>query len=219
MVSLEVKNNVENFNQVTYNIATKKEYKAYTKYAFLIFESSLVSQLIFKEVSFEFIKKEIIENDILQLRSQVSREGIFRSLSELLETIPKPYIEFLAHGNSDLRRYTLLFLTLRLNRLLREIITELLIHRLQSLNQSLDQKAFKAFFEQKREQEPILGQWSDSTYQKACSNAILVLVRSGLLVSSKNKKTYEIQAIPLPFGLKQQLLHDRLESYVKLMLN
>jgi Putative inner membrane protein (DUF1819) len=209
----------DNFSQITYSFETKKDYKAYTNFTFLITESVLISQLLFKELSFNLIKNEIIEKDILQIRSQISRKGVLRSLRELLETIPQPYIEFLAHGNSDIRRYTLLLMTLRLNRILREVISELLIDRLQSLNPNLDRKIFKAFFEQKREQEPVLSQWSDSTYQKASSNTILILVRSGLLIPSKNKKTYEVQAMPLPFRLRQQLLLDGLESYVKLMLN
>lgn len=219
MPTLEMAKTVDDLSQGIFGVETQKDYKAYTNFAFLLTESGLISQLILNKLSIIQIENKIVENDILQIRSQSSRKGIFRSLRELLETIPQPYIEFLAHGNSDLRRYTLLFLNLRLNRLLRDVISELLIDRLQSLNPTLDHKIFKAFFEQKREQEPILSQWSDSTYQKACSNTILILVRSGLLIPSKSKKTYEIQAMPLPFGLKQQLLIDGLESYVKLMLN
>jgi Putative inner membrane protein (DUF1819) len=219
MPTLEMTETVDNLRQSIFRIEIQKDYKAYTNFAFLLTESGLVSQLICNKLSILQIKKEIIENDILQIRSQSSRKGIFRALRELLETIPQPYIKFLAHGNSDLRRYTLLFLNLRLNRLLRDVMSELITDRLQSLNPTLDHKIFKAFFEQKREQEPVLSGWSDLTYQKACSNTILILVRSGILIPSKNKKTYEIQAMPLPFGLKQQLLLDGLESYMKLMLN
>ena len=219
MPTLEMARTVDDLSQSNFGIETQKDYKAYTNFAFLLTESGLISQLICNKLSFIQIKNEIVENDILQVRSQSSRKGVFRSLRELLENIPQQYIEFLAHGNSDLRRYTLLFLSLRLNRLLRDVISELLLDRLQSLNPTLDHKIFKAFYEQKREQEPVLSRWSNSTYQKACSNTILILIRSGILIPSKNKKTYEIQAMLLPFGLKQQLLLDGLESYVKLMLN
>lgn len=219
MPTLEMTEIVDNLRQSIFRIEIQKDYKAYTNFAFLLTESGLISQLICNELSFIQIKDEIIDNDILQLRSQASRKGVFRSLRELLETIPQPYIEFLAYGNSDLRRCTLFFLNLRLNRLLRDVISELLLDRLQSLTPVLDYKLFRAFFEQKREQEPVLSGWSDSTYQKACSNTLLILVRSGILIPSKNKKTYEIQAMPLPCQLKQQLLLDGLESYMKLMLN
>jgi hypothetical protein len=142
-----------------------------------------------------------------------------RALEQLLDNIPQRYIQFLATGNSDLRRYTLLFLTLRINRLLREIISEVLLERLKSLDRSLDRNTLAAFFDLKSEQEQIVSQWSKSTYQKVCSNTILILVRSGLLIPSNDRKTYEIQAMPVPIQLKQQLKNDGLELYLKLMLN
>ena len=216
---LEINELVNNSPTPVPAFETIKEYKAYTKFSFLISEAILIAQQLHKESSFELIKQEIIENDILQMRSKVSRKGAFRTLRELLEAVPESYIELLASGNTDIRRYTFLFLTLRVNRLLREAISELLIDKLQGLNQCIDYKTFQAFFELKREQEIVLSQWSNSTYQKVCSNTILVLVRSGLLIPSKEKKNYEIQALPLPFELKRQLLTDGLDSYMKLMLN
>jgi hypothetical protein len=140
-------------------------------------------------------------------------------LEPLLKNVPHPYIQFLATGHSDLRRHTLLFLTLRANRLLREVISEVLLERLKSLDRSLDRNTLAAFFDLKREQEDGIDRWSKSTYQKVCSNTILILVRSGLLIASQDKKTYEIQAMPVPIQLRKQLETDRLELYLKLMLN
>ena len=80
-------------------------------------------------------------------------------------------------------------------------------------NSLLDSNTIAAFFSLKCEQEQIVSQWSKSTYQKVCSNTVLILVRSGLLIASRDKKTYEIQAMPIPLQLKQQLENDRLELY------
>ncbi len=118
-----------------------------------------------------------------------------------------------------MRRYTLLFLTLRINRLLREVVSEVLLDQLKSLDSSLDHKILEAFFHLKYEQETTINQWSKSTYQKVCSNMILVLIRSGLLMPTKNKGIYEIQSMPVPIQLKKQLQNDGLELYLKLMLN
>jgi hypothetical protein len=162
---------------------------------------------------------QLSQRDILQVRSKASRQGTMRALEQLLTNIPPPYIQFLATGHSDLRRYTLLFLTLRTNRLLREVISEVLLERLKSLDRSLDRNTLAAFFDLKREQEDVIDRWSKSTYQKVCSNTILILVRSGLLIASQDKKTYEIQSMPISIQLKKQLETDRLELYLKLMLN
>lgn len=227
-----VKEKVDYFNHAVESI---DNYKAYTNFPFLICEASLVARLLQEGLSWKQIKGQVIDasqerirvgtavplenRDILQIRSKASRQGAMRALEQLLNDIPQPYIQFLATGNSDLRRATLLFLTLRMNRLLREVIYEVLLERLKGLDRSLDSKTLAAFFDLKSEQEQIVSQWSKSTYRKVCSNTILILVRSGLLIPGSNKKTYQIQAMPVPIQLKRQLENDRLELYLKLMLN
>jgi hypothetical protein len=210
-------------------------YKAYTNFPFLLCEASLVAQLLQEGISWQQIKGQFVDaspetlrdslagqlsqRDILQVRSKASRQGTMRALEQLLTNIPQPYIQFLVTGNSDLRRATLLFLTLRINRLLREVISAVLLERLKSLDRSLDHNTLAAFFDLKRQQEDVIDRWSKSTYQKVCSNTILILVRSGLLIASQDKKTYEIQAMPVPIQLRRQLETDGLELYLKLMLN
>jgi Putative inner membrane protein (DUF1819) len=216
-------------------IESVSNYKASTNFPFLLCEVSLVARLLQEGLSLPQIKGQFVDypqetlpvgavfpadnRDILQIRSKASRQGAMRALEQLLDNIPQRYIQFLATGNSDLRRYTLLFLTLRINRLLREVISEVLLDRLKSLDRSLDRNTLAAFFDLKSEQEQIVSQWSKSTYRKVCSNTILILVRSGLLIPSQDRKTYEIQAMPVPMQLKRQLENDGLKLYLKLMLN
>ncbi len=224
----------EKIDYFSHTVESVDNYKAYTNFPFLLCEASLVARLIQEGLSWKQIKGQVIDasqerlgigsvapvedRDILQIRSKASRQGAIRALEQSIENMPQPYIQFLATGNSDLRRATL-FLTLRINRPLREVISEVLLGRIESLDRSLDRNTLAAFFDLKSEQEQIISQWSKSTYRKVCSNTVLILVRSGLLIPSKDKKTYEIQVIPVPVQLKQQLKNDRLELYLKLMLN
>jgi Putative inner membrane protein (DUF1819) len=194
-------------------------YKAHTKFPFLLIESVVFAQLLKEGLSDNEIRVKIVDDNLLQIRSSNSREGVLGILKQLTRDIPMIYIEFLATGNIDLRRYTLLFLTMRINRLLRETSSEVLLDKLKSLEISLDKRNLQTFFDLKYEQEPIISQWSTSTYQKVCSNIILVLIRSGLLVCHSSKKCYEIQSMPVPVQLRKQLQNDGLELYVKLMLN
>jgi Putative inner membrane protein (DUF1819) len=207
------------FGHITTSIESIDNYKSYTNFPFLLREVSLVAQLLGEGFSFEQIKLQIIDQDILQIRSKASRKGALRTVEHLLKNIPQEYIQILAAGNGDMRRYTLLFLTLRINRLLREVVSEVLLDKLKSLDSSLDRKILEAFFHLKYEQETTINQWSKSTYQKVCSNMVLVLVRSGLLMPTKNKDIYEIQSTPVPIQLRKQLQNDGLELYLKLMLN
>jgi Putative inner membrane protein (DUF1819) len=219
MRQLTSKKNSSSIDFPAHSIEHIFSYKAHTKFPFLLIESVAFAQLLQEGISDEEIKIRIIDNNLLQIRSSKSREGILGILKQLTKDIPKTYIEFLASGNIDLRRYTLLFLTMRINRLLRETSSEVLLDKLLSLETSLDRKKLQAFFDLKYEQDPVISQWSTSTYQKVCSNIILALIKSGLLIYHSNKKCYEIQSMPVPIQLRKQLQNDGLELYLKLMLN
>jgi Putative inner membrane protein (DUF1819) len=219
MYQLTSKKTSSSIDLSTRSIENIFSYKAHTKFPFLLIESVVFAQLLKEGLSDNEIRVKIVDDNLLQIRSLKSREGVLGILKQLTRDIPMIYIEFLATGNIDLRRYTLLFLTMRINRLLRETSSEVLIDKLKSLEISLDKRNLQTFFDLKYEQEPIISQWSTSTYQKVCSNIILVLIRSGLLVCHSSKKCYEIQSMPVPTQLKKQLQIDGLELYVKLMLN
>ena len=112
----------------SYIIESGSSYKAHTNFPFLLSEATSIAQLLGRGISLAQVKAKVIdpppetlcEADILQFRSKASRQGAMRALEQLLNNIPLPYLQFLATGNSDLRRATLLFLTLRINRLLRQ---------------------------------------------------------------------------------------------------
>lgn len=200
----------------------KLEYKAQTNHVFPLLETVAVAKLLLDGCSQADIRQKVLKEDIFELRSQASREGALRVILRRLESLPPHYVELLATGDSDTKRYTLLFVVLREHRLLRELAAEVLIEKLEGLNSIVTATDLRAFFETKREQEVTLSQWSDSTFQKATSNTVLVLVRVGLLYPLKGKGKagcYEIRSVPLPVALRQQLTLDGYTQYLKLMLN
>lgn len=204
------------------SLSSALEYKAQTKHVFPLTEIVEVAKLLVEGKSHEYIRQQVLEEDIFELRSHTSREGALRVIFRRLEQIPYQYIELLATGNSDTKRFTLLFLVLREHRLLRELVAEVLIEKLKALNSTVTATDLRAFFETKREQEVMLAQWSDSTFQKAMSNTVLVLVRAGLLYPLKGKGkrgSYEIRAVPSPVALRQQMVIDGYEPYLMLMLD
>jgi len=135
------------------------------------------------------------------------------------KNVPKDYILLLASDNSDVRRFTLLFLLLRENRLLRELISEVLIDKLHRLDKAVRGTELKAFFDAKREQVRVVAGWSASTYERTTQNTVMALVRAGLLYPIQPKGDYEIRSIPVPSQLRQQLILDGFEPYLTVMLN
>lgn len=194
-------------------------YAAYTRYAFALTETVAIAELLFQGLDRETIKKIVIQDDLLQIRSQTSRQGAFQTIWRRLEKLSSSYIKLIATGNADIRRFTVLFSILLEHRLLRELITEVLLDKLKQFDLMIQPSDLRIFFEAKREESQILAKWSDATYQKAASNAVLVLVGAGLLQPAKPRGMYEIRATPVPLALKQQLITDGFEQILILMLN
>lgn len=194
-------------------------YTAHTKNPFPLVEAANIAELLSQGASIETIRSRVLDDDLFQIRSQVSRLGMLRSVLNFFDGMSGNYLNFLAKGDLELRKLTLLFLILRHNRLLRDVINELILDKVSRMDSLVYRNEMNTFFIVKREQTPILSAWSDSTFQKAVSNSILALVKSGLLCSLNQRNKYEIRTFLIPTSLKQQLISDGFSEYLKLLLN
>lgn len=194
-------------------------YAARTNHAFMLTESVMIAQLICQGETEATLKQKVFVEDLFQIRSHTSRERTLQNLLKRLHGVPHIYLELLADGSLDVRRLTNLFLILRENRLLCELIDQVLLEKLQHFDVIVKAVDLRSFFETKREQIPNLARWSDSTYQKVVSSTVSILVQAGLLRASKPRGSYEIRSVPVPTVLREQLLADGYSHYLKLLLN
>lgn len=201
------------------SIMPETAYTARTNNAFVLTETIRVAELMHLGATQEDIRQRVLVEDLFQLRSQVSRERALQTVLKRLQQVPEKYIQLIATGNPDTRRLTILFLILRENRLLRELIAEVLLDKIKAFDYLLTSADLRTFFEGKREQSSKVAAWSDSTYKKAASNTILVLINAGLLQPMSPRRNYQIRVVSVPSPLRQQLLADGLGHYLTLMLD
>ncbi|MBD3886981.1 DUF1819 family protein [Phormidium tenue FACHB-886] len=142
-------------------------YAAHTRYAFALTETVAIAELLFQGLDRETIKQMVVQDDLLQMRSQTSRQGAFQTIWKRLEKLSPDYIKLIATGNADVRRFTILFSILLEHRLLRELIIEVLLDKLKQFDLVIKSSDLRIFFEAKREESQILAKWSDATYKKA----------------------------------------------------
>ncbi|AFY89305.1 MULTISPECIES: DUF1819 family protein [Chroococcidiopsis] len=198
---------------------TETTYAARTSHAFVLTETATVAQLIHQGVTQEQIRTQVLVEDLFGLRSQVSRARALQTILKRLGQTTEAYIQFIATGNPDIRRLTILFLILREDRLLREFIAEVLLDKIKGCDRLVTPADLRTFFETKRDSCSAVAAWSESTYKKVASNTLLVLVNAGLLQPTSPKGNYQIRAVPIPSALRQQLLADGLGYYLSLMLD
>ncbi len=198
---------------------TETAYAARTNHAFVLTETLRVAELMYQGATQEDIRQRVLVEDLFQLRSQVSRERALQTILKRLQQVPEEYIQLIATGNPDIRRFTILFLILREHRLLRELIDEVLLDKIKGFDYVVTTADLRTFFEGKRDQNSTVAAWSDSTYKKAASNTLLVLVNAGLLQPTSPRGNYQIRSVPIPSALRQKLLADGLGYYLTLMLD
>ncbi len=198
---------------------TETAYAARTNNAFVLTETVTIAELMHQGATHEDIRQRVLVEDLFQMRSQVSRERALQTILKRLHQVPEAYIKLIATGNPDTRRLTILFLILREHRLLRELIAEVLLDKLKGYDYVVTLPELRTFFEGKRDQNSTVAAWSNSTYKKAASNTVLVLVNAGLLQLTSPRGNYQIRAVPVPSPLRQQLLADGLGHYLTLMLD
>lgn len=195
------------------------EYKAFTNFAFPIQEATHLAQWLEQGLRSEEITSKILVDNSFEMRSLKSRQGILRALEFLFEGVSQGYWQLLATGNAEVKRFCLLLMTLRVNRLLRDVVIECLSQQKLGLQNYIRRQDIKSFLLDKREQELDIQAWSDSTFQRVVSNTILILIRSELLKMSNKKDVYEINAMPIPRALRYQMEADHLTHYFPLLLN
>lgn len=198
---------------------TETAYAARTNHAFVLTETLRVAELMYQGATQKDIRQRVLVEDLFQLRSQVSRERALQTVLKRLQQVAEEYIQLIATGNPDTRRFTILFLILREHRLLRELIAEVLLDKIKGFDYVVTTADLRTFFEGKRDQNSTVAAWSDSTYKKAASNTLLVLVNAGLLQPTSPRGNYQIRSVPVPSALRQQLLADGLAHYLTLMLD
>ncbi|MEH2259114.1 BrxA family protein [Nostoc sp.] len=198
---------------------TETAYAARTNHAFVLTETLRVAELMYQGATQEDIRQRVLVDDLFQLRSQVSRERALQTVLKRLQQVAEEYIQLIATGNLDTRRFTILFLILQEHRLLRELIAEVLLDKIKGFDYVVTTADLRTFFEGKRDQNSTVAAWSNSTYKKAASNTLLVLVNAGLLQPTSPRGNYQIRSVPVPSALRQQLLADGLAHYLTLMLD
>lgn len=198
---------------------TETAYAARTNHTFVLTETVTVAELMHQGATADDIRRQVLVEDLFQLRSQASRERALQTILKRLHQVPETYVHLIATGNIDIRRYTILFLILREHRLLRELVAEILLDKIKAFDYVLTAADLRTFFEGKREQSATVAAWSDSTYKKVMSSTVQVIVNAGLLQPTSQRGNYEIQSIPVPSILRQQLLNDGFGHYLALMLD
>lgn len=89
-----------------FSTVVNSSYAAHTKYSFALVETVAIAKLQSQGLTYEAIRQQVVVDDLLQIRSQASRQGAIRTIWQGLEKLPIEYIQLIATGHLDVRRFT-----------------------------------------------------------------------------------------------------------------
>ena len=192
-----------------------KTYAAFTNHAFLLDETVAVAALLKEDFAPDEVKRLILEQDLFSLRANASRRTLASAILTRLKGVPEVFLDNLS-GDRTLQMYTTFYLILLRHRLLREFIEEVLLEHVQRLVRNVTETEITAFFERKRQLEPVVAKWSEATLNKSRVNLIKILVEATVL--AKTSGGFDIVPNLIPEKLKHDLRTVGHKSFIILML-
>lgn len=195
----------------------RQAYSAYTNQGFLLREVGLVAELLLDGASQDEVSRQVMGDNLFQLRSEASRKTILGAVHQRLDKVPPALLDFLAEGSLELKRLTNLYLILLKHRLLRELIAEVILEELRRFSYLVPTSELGSFIERKRAHVPDVGSWSDATVAKSRSNMVTVCLQADLLEETEDG--FRIQPQIVPGVLRDELTTVKRAAFLKLLLD
>lgn len=166
---------------------------AMTGGAFLYYEFMRILPLLMSDKSDELLKDEILNNKLLQVNSQTSRQRFISEFKRRFNSVPIAFWnEFLTLSEKG-QRAGLLYVMLKTYKLVFDFHFNVTIRRWNSVDKTLKLIDLMMEFNEISSRDEFVDTWKDNTKSRCASQYLTFLRHSGLL----DEKTSELQAIHL----------------------
>lgn len=166
---------------------------ALTGCAFLYYEFIRILPLMMSNKSDELLKDEVLNNNLLQVNSQTSRQRFIAEFKRRFNSVPITFWnEFLTLSEKG-QRAGLLYVMLKTYRLVFDFHFNVTIKRWNSVDQTLKLTDLMMEFNEISARDEFVDSWTDNTKHRCASQYLTFLRHSGLL----DDKTSELQSIHL----------------------
>lgn len=170
---------------------------------FLYNETFKVAELYIKGFSEEEIKKEVIHQNIFQVKTEKRKREITIAVLKRLKTLDAFLVNKIVTTDINTSKLITLYAILKTDRLFFEFMHEIFREKLAVHELTLEDRDFNVFFEAKRQQSKTVAKWKEYTFYKLKQVYLRILTDAGLL---NNPSEREIQI---------SLLHSEVLDYMR----
>lgn len=167
-------------------------------------ELKLTSQMIQQGLTLKEIRQKSYEENIYQARSENFKKTVTSILLTRIKTLDDNLINMLSNANIDLEKQIAIYSVMKSDRLFFEFMREVYAEKIKNKENKIYSKDIEEFMQRKREQDPKVESWKNTTINRLRSSYIGMLYDSNF--ARKNKDYIEI-IVPI--------IDSKLETYLK----
>lgn len=171
-------------------------------------ESQLIAELLLKKPSNEEWLDAIVNQNILQKRSDASAKRNATTIKKRLENLNEEYLEKLAFGSAELSSQLMFAATLINCTMLADFMRNVVIDAKRMFRESLDSSDWESFWEDRSRLFPEFAKMTDSSTYKIAQVAFKLLADAGYIESTRNKKLQNFYILPEVKSLLAQINRD-----------
>lgn len=170
---------------------------AAANHPFLLEESIACARLLLQNIPWENVSQAVVHDHLFATTSVATAQSYVRAIRFRLEGTPPDLLRLMAEGDKDTAAYTLFFVLIQRNRLLRELLEEPVRDCVIDGVDQISRADVLDFFEDKRAASEALGEWSDTTWRKFSGNTLKSVLETGLLQGAE-PMTIALNPVPEP---------------------
>ncbi|MHC1730352.1 MAG: DUF1819 family protein [Syntrophobacteraceae bacterium] len=152
-------------------------------------ESVRIAALYFETGDWDKVRQEVLERNVLQVRTLSSSKRIYREISFRLRTLHPGELELLTNGSRHEQAHLLWLAVCRHYRFIRDFSIEVIRERFLTLRRDLNNEDYDSFFNQKAHWHQELEKITPQTHMKLRQVLFRILREADLLATDNTINT------------------------------
>ena len=173
-------------------------------------ESRIVAGLLLRKVNADGWEKAIIEDNVLQTRSEATAIRIGRLIRKRLELMNPDLWRLVRDGTDTVATHSVLAAAVKHSPLLGDFLDLVVREQYRLFNTALSNKIWDEYLDDCRGRDPDMPIWNESTRKRLRSSVFQILAQAGYIESTRSKR---LQTVHIASQVLQYL-ERRNEHYV-----
>jgi hypothetical protein len=150
-------------------------------------ESRIVAELLLKKVSPDEWRKKIIEENILQARSEATAIRLGRLIRKRLEIMQPELWKLVRDGAGEVATHAVLAAAVKHSRLLGDFLDLVVKEQYRIYNLVLSNKLWDEYIADCQRRDPDIASWQEGTRKRLRSSVFQVLAQAGYIENTRSK--------------------------------